>query len=125
MADHPARQVEEAFEQAYVGLYGRRPPGVESEVMTWRVRVMGPAPRLDVRARVQAKPRAAGRKEQRRAWFAEAGVVPVDVYDRYLLAPGAQLTGPAVVEETESTVVIGPGGRGRVDRSGGLVVEIP
>ena len=124
-ANDPARQVEEAFEQSYVRMYGRRPPGVESEVMTWRVRVMGPAPRLDVRTRRQPRRRVTGRKEQRRAWFAEVGLVPVDVYDRYLLPPGSDLTGPAVVEETESTVVMGPGARGKVDRYGSLVVDIP
>src|SRR5207244_4499949 len=42
----PARQVEEGFHRAYVALYGRRPPGVEAEVMTWRVRTLGPDPRL-------------------------------------------------------------------------------
>ncbi len=125
LVDNPARQVEQAFEHAYVRLYGRRPPGVEPEVTTWRVRVMGPAPHLDVRTRGGPGRRAIGRKEQRRAWFAEAGFVPVDVYDRYLLPPGTGLTGPAVVEETESTVVIGPGGRGKVDRHGSLVVDVP
>jgi N-methylhydantoinase A len=124
LIEDPASQVEEAFEQAYVRLYGRRPPGVESEVMTWRVRVMGPAPQLDVRTRARSRRTGTGRKERRRAWFAETGFVPVDVFDRYLLPPGAEVTGPAVVEETESTVVIGPGARGKVDTYGSLVVDI-
>ncbi|HEY3208545.1 MAG TPA: hydantoinase/oxoprolinase family protein [Actinomycetota bacterium] len=124
LIEDPASQVEEAFEQAYVRLYGRRPPGVESEVMTWRVRVMGPAPHLDVRTRARSRRTGTGRKERRRAWFAETGFVPVDVFDRYLLPPGAEVTGPAVVEETESTVVIGPGARGKVDTYGSLVVDI-
>ena len=33
----------------------------------------------------------------------------VTVYDRYRLGPGATLQGPAIVEERESTTVIGPG----------------
>jgi len=121
----PGRQVEEAFEAAYVRLYGRRPPGVESEVMTWRVRVMGPAPELDVRA--VASPRGGGgsrRRGRRRAWFAETGNATVNVFDRYGLAPGAEVAGPAIVEERESTMVIGPGGRGKVDRYGSMVVEV-
>ena len=44
--------------------------------------------------------------------------------DRYRLAPGAELHGPTVVEERESTMVIGPGGRARVDRFGNLEVEV-
>jgi N-methylhydantoinase A len=120
---NPERQVEEAFEEAYVRLYGRRPPGVESEVMTWRVRVMGPAPEVDVKVASRMRD-GAGRKAHRQAWFAETGFVAVDVLDRYLLAPGAEVRGPAVVEERESTMVIGPGGRGKVDRQGTLMVEV-
>ena len=32
----------------------------------------------------------------------------VPVYDRYRLGPGATFDGPAIVEERESTVVVGP-----------------
>jgi N-methylhydantoinase A/oxoprolinase/acetone carboxylase beta subunit len=44
------------------------------------------------------------------------------VYDRYLLAPGAELEGPAIVEERESTTVIGPGARIQIDESRNLSV---
>ncbi len=118
----PARQVEEAFDAAYVGLYGRRPPGVEPEVMTWRVRLLGPTPRILVRARAAAGP---ARKGRRPAWFAEAGgFVETTAYDRYRLGPGDSFRGPAVVEERESTMVVGPGARATVDRVGNLVVEV-
>ena len=42
--------------------------------------------------------------------------------DRYRLGPGREVVGPCVVEEQASTVVIGPGGRGKVDGSGSLAV---
>jgi N-methylhydantoinase A len=116
-------QVEEAFEQAYVRLYGRRPPGVEAEVTTWRVRLAGPLPRLDVRLRTRRAPTA--RKGTRRVWFAETErFVATPVYDRYALARGDAFRGPAVVEERESTMVIGPGAQVRVDDVGNLVVEV-
>lgn len=119
----PARQVEEAFGSAYVRLYGRRPPGVGSEVMTWRVRLAGPIPELDVRLR-RAHPGDA-RKGARRVWFEETdGYVETDVYDRYRLSPGDAFEGPAVVEERESTMVVGPDARVRVDEVGNLVVDV-
>jgi N-methylhydantoinase A/oxoprolinase/acetone carboxylase beta subunit len=37
------------------------------------------------------------------------------VYDRYALGPGARLAGPAIVEERESTTVVGPGAMVSVD----------
>jgi N-methylhydantoinase A len=121
--DDPVRQVEGAFEEVYTRLYGHRPPGVEAEVTTWRVRVMGPEPELDVAAR--GGPATDARKGRRPVWFAEAdGFVETDVVDRYQLVPGAELRGPAVIEERESTMVVGPGGRARVDRFGNLEVEV-
>ncbi len=45
--------------------------------------------------------------------------------DRYRLAPGDAFTGPAIVEERESTVVIGPRGRARMDEWLNLIVELP
>jgi N-methylhydantoinase A/oxoprolinase/acetone carboxylase beta subunit len=122
LARDPERQVEEAFEGAYVRLYGRRPPGVESEVMTWRVRVRGPAPALSIQP--SHEPTGQARKGWRDVWFAEAGRVRTEVLDRYRLSPGHLITGPAVIEERESTTVIGPGGRGAVDRFGTLAAEV-
>jgi N-methylhydantoinase A/oxoprolinase/acetone carboxylase beta subunit len=119
----PASQVEAAFEAAYSRLYGRRPPGVEAEVTTWRVRVTGPDPELDVA--VRGGPARDPRKGRRPVWFAEAdGFVDTEVLDRYRLRPGAVLHGPAVVEERESTMVIGPGASARVDGLGNLEVTI-
>ncbi len=63
-------------------------------------------------------------KGTRRAYFAErGGFVETPVYDRYALTPGMTLKGPAIVEERESTAVIGPGGRARVDAGLALIVE--
>jgi N-methylhydantoinase A len=129
LGDDPARQVQEGFDQAYVRLYGRRPPGVEVEAMTWRVRVTGPAPTVDV---TMIPGRSAGardrgaRKGSRPVWFAEAdGFVEATVFDRSALPPGTRIEGPAVLEERASTVVLGPGGRGRVDDAGSLEVRVP
>ena len=49
---------------------------------------------------------------------------PTTVYDRYALVPGAAFDGPAIVEERESTLVIGPGGRFQVAESGNVIVTI-
>ena len=51
--------------------------------------------------------------------------VDTPVYDRYALASGTEFTGPAIVEERESTAVLGPGARCRVDERSTIIVEIP
>ena len=48
----------------------------------------------------------------------------VAVYDRYRLAPGARFAGPAIVEERESTVVVGADATCSIDERWNLVVEL-
>ena len=43
------------------------------------------------------------------------------VYDRYALSPGQAFDGPAIVEERESTLVVGPGGHFEVAASGNII----
>ncbi|MFZ0217984.1 MAG: hydantoinase/oxoprolinase family protein, partial [Candidatus Dormiibacterota bacterium] len=122
LSRHPAAQVDEAFEAVYVELYGRRPPGVETEVLAWRLRVRGPEPEV----RLRAEP-ASGRpsKGKRAIWSPErGGFVEAQVVDRYRLPVGRMVRGPAVVEERESTAIVGVGGRAEVDEAGNLVVSI-
>jgi N-methylhydantoinase A/oxoprolinase/acetone carboxylase beta subunit len=118
----PAGQVERAFEAAYVGLYGRRPPGVDPEVMTWRVRVLGPVPVLETG--MPEKDASDASKGMRAVWFPETGFTDTSVYDRYRLSRGSTIEGPAVIEERESTMVVGHGGTAVVDEAGNLVVTL-
>ncbi len=119
--------VTKAFETAYRALYHRTPQGVPIEALNWRVTVSGPRPevRLSSGKRGRRGKAAAPIKATRPAYFAEAnGFVATPVYDRYRLGRGASFTGPAIIEERESTAVIGPGARCRVDEGLALVVEL-
>jgi N-methylhydantoinase A len=46
------------------------------------------------------------------------------VYDRYSLPVGAEIRGPAIVEERESTIVVGAAADARVDEHLNLVIRI-
>ncbi|HSF05137.1 MAG TPA: hydantoinase/oxoprolinase family protein [Methylomirabilota bacterium] len=116
-----------AFEAAYRALYHRIPQGVPIEVLNWRVTLSGPRPqvRLGPAGRGAATTPAGAIKATRPAYFAETeGFVATPVYDRYRLGPGDSFSGPAIIEERESTAVIGPGARCRVDDGLALVVEL-
>jgi N-methylhydantoinase A len=118
-----AAALQSAFEEVYRELYERLGPPVPLEILNWRVVASGPRP--DVRLQVRQQAGGDARKGERPAYFPEAGgFVATPIYDRYQLAPGAQLVGPAIVEERESTVIVGPGARCYVDEQYNLVVEL-
>jgi len=114
-----------SFKDAYRALYHRLPQGVGIEALNWRVTVSAPPPALAFGA-AGASTAAAAVKTHRRAWFAESnGWVDTPVYDRYALVPGTTFEGPAIIEERESTAVIGPGARCRVEETRTIVVQMP
>jgi N-methylhydantoinase A len=114
-----------AFETEYRRLYGRLGPPVPLEAITWRVIASGPRPELRLRFAGQTNnDLASARKGTRLAYVPElGGMVETPVYDRYRLGPGAAFDGPAIVEERESTLIVGSGGRCRVDAQWNLIVE--
>lgn len=115
-----------AFEQVYAQLYQRTGPNVGLEVINWRLVVSGPRPELKLTQRLAAEGGAAeaALKGYREAYIHEARTYQrVPVYDRYRLGPGATFHGPAIVEERESTVVVGPRGRVSIDALRNLRVD--
>jgi N-methylhydantoinase A len=64
-------------------------------------------------------------KGKRLAYFPEKkAYLDCPVYDRYFLQPSAVLEGPALIEEKESTCVIGIGDNGKIDAQYNLVINI-
>ena len=66
---------------------------------------------------------AAARVGERPAYFAPAGFVPTPIYERARLPLGAELSGPAIVEQADTTTVVPPGWAARVDESGNLLLR--
>ena len=114
------------FNHVYQSLYGREGPPVGLEVLTWRVVSRGPRPVQAESAPEHVKGDATtAYKGARPAYFPSAGgFVSTPVYDRYRLGPGSTITGPAIVEERESTAIIGPGGQMNVDDRLNIIVTV-
>jgi len=120
-----------AFEAEYRRLYQRLTPGAGLEALSWRIRASGPRPPLSLRAPAPPAGRAGGTSPAEARKGARPVFVPdvrdwvtCPIYDRYRLAVGHRLAGPAVIEERESTSVLGPGARIEVDDCLNLVVTI-
>ena len=50
--------------------------------------------------------------------------VDCPVYDRYRLGAGTRIMGPAIIEEVESTVVVGVGARVKADEHNNLLMTL-
>jgi N-methylhydantoinase A len=125
LGPHSQSAIRQAFEQAYGAIYGHVLPDLEIDVVSWRVVAEGPRPVL--RSPTVEASGAGGEalKGRRRAYIPEfEGFAEVPVYDRYRLMPGAAFAGPAIVEERESTVVLGPDARAGVDGALNLIAEL-
>jgi N-methylhydantoinase A len=113
------------FGRAYAGVFGVSFDDRPIEIVNWKAEALGPEPGSGI---YRLKADGAGRaplKGMRPAYMPEAGEhVDCPVYDRYALAPGARVEGPALIEERESTCVLGPGDVAVVDRRLNLVIDI-
>jgi len=115
-ADHST--IRELFEAVYRRLYSRAIPGVEIEILSWVVAVSAPSEgQLGAPTRKRpSKPKPASRRpifDPGTGEFEE-----VDIYWRPDLAPGARISGPAVIAEAETSTVVSPLFDARIDEFG-------
>jgi N-methylhydantoinase A/oxoprolinase/acetone carboxylase beta subunit len=123
--DGPAlARVRASFDAIYAARYGYANAAAPVEVVTWKLAAVGGTPRVAL-AKAAPQPGGRVRKGMRRAFFPETGgYADCPVYDRYNLAAGTSLTGPAIVEERESTTVLPPGVTATVDEYATLMVSL-
>ncbi len=119
-------EVERCFVDAYCQLFDRALGNIPIEALSWRVRATGRRSEVEIEVTGQSGSATDALKGTRPVYYHDArGFLEARVYDRYRLRPGSTLEGPAVFEERESTVVVGPGARVEVDASLNLNVTLP
>lgn len=114
------------FYASYAAIYGYAHRHLGLEVATCRLTASGPRPRVTLQEAVVEGTHSAADalKEERQVYFTELnGVVATPIYDRYRLPVGARFAGPAIVEEQDSTAVIGPESTVTVDAYANLIVS--
>ncbi|MCX8022260.1 MAG: hydantoinase/oxoprolinase family protein [Syntrophorhabdaceae bacterium] len=125
--DFRREDIRKLFDGMYMKLYGRTYPDSEVEFINIKVRAILPVRLLDL-PKIKGKEGCSvdeAKKGVREAYSHIAQrFIPFTVYDRYRLYPGMSFPGPAVIEEKESTLVIGEDGFVSVDEYGFLWVEI-
>lgn len=117
--------VQEAFGREYARLYHAVLAGYEPLVLNWRLRAIGPDPEVLLPGMNSNGDGSDSLRGRRPAYYPESnGFVETPVHDRYRLLVGQKVEGPAIIEERESTLVIGPGDSLLVDPAGNLRVKV-
>ncbi len=122
-ADLPA--LNQAFFREHERAYGYAATTEPTEVVNLRLTAIGGIRRPALRKLATSGPDCASAvKHKRPVYFSEAGgQLDCKVYDRYRLLCGNRISGPAIVEELDSTTVIHPGYFAEVDVYGNLLIQ--
>ena len=114
----------ELFEAAYRRLYSRSIPGVEIEILSWVVSLRAPAQGRLAKAAAE-RPIEATPLSNRPVFDPDSGkFIDVPVYWRGDLAPGARITGPAIIAEDETSTIVSPDFDARIDRFGYIELKL-
>jgi N-methylhydantoinase A len=114
-------EIRHAYSQEYERLYRHPDLGYDLEAVNWRVFVSGPRPEPPV-ARAPRTDRAISPAGHRPVYLPERrDFVDCPVWDRTVLGSRA-VSGPAIIEESSSSLVLLPGFRAAPVESGALLV---
>jgi N-methylhydantoinase A len=114
-------EIRAAFEAAYRALYRRTMATIEIEILSWAVTVSA---RQDWRAPPPARAAEAAGAAARRAAFdaAARGFADAPVHRRATLAAGTRIAGPAMIDESETTIVVAAGFTASLDEAGNILL---
>ncbi len=123
----PSRKtIQRLFEQAYHTRFHVDLPEIRAQLVNLNVSVVGRRPSLDLSALIDPTGRAAtldaAKTGMRNVMFSDHVETPV--YDRERLPLDAQITGPAILEQMDTTIVVEPGDHVTQDADGNLIIEL-
>jgi len=120
------KKLEEMFHQRHQYLFGHSSPDAAAEFVTLSASATGPiakAPMFEIEKGLASPDQA--KKAIRKVYFEEFNeYVDCPTFERSLLKANNVITGPAIVEQMDSTTVIPPRQKGRVDKFGTIIIDI-
>ena len=113
-------QVRELFDDVYQKLYGRTYAETAIEFVNFKVRASLPQRPFQIPPlKNKEKTIDDCKKGERQAFsLVKREYIPFRVYDRFRLFSGAMISGPAIIEEKESTIIMGEDAVASVDEYG-------
>jgi N-methylhydantoinase A len=117
-------EIEANFIKEYELRYGRTVPDVSMEAVTWRVEVAGKSPEIIPNQVISTQGENALKGTRKVFLMGEKSYENIPVYSRYLLKPNDTFDGPCVIEEMESTVIIGKNSKIKMDSYKNIVIDL-
>lgn len=115
-----------SFDRAHERVYGYFQEDAPVEAVTFRVEASGVTPQVALHTDADHGEDPSEALVGKRDMYTDAtlGFQSSPVYDRTLLRPGNTVSGPAIVEQMDTTTVLLPGDTCRVDSYGNLKTQI-
>lgn len=115
----------ERFAEVYQRTYGYADIAGVVEGVDWQLTALGEQPAASALSTAGALARGDSGRRTRPAYFPECGgFIDCAIHVRQALTPGQVVTGPAIIEEPESTTVVPPGCYATVSQNGHVIVTI-
>ena len=115
------------FHERYEARYGKGTTNKNApiEAMSFEVRVAAKGRALRLAKEKLAAGAASATRGKRQVYFREAkGFTETPIYERDALKPGQELSGPAVIEAPDTTMLVRPGQRVRMDEYRNLTLTV-
>jgi N-methylhydantoinase A len=120
------KDLENIFHEKHKSLYGHASPESPNEFVTLSVSTIGPIPKSQLYEieKGSASPISAFKKN-RRVYFEEyQDYVDCPTFERSRLKAGNEITGPAIIEQMDTTTVVPPDQNVKVDNYGNIIIEV-
>jgi N-methylhydantoinase A len=120
------KEIRNLFDGVYKKLYGRTYPETPVEFVTFKVRASLPERpfRIPPLGSTEGSLEDCIKGERKAFSLLKKEFIPFSVYERFKLFPGVSFEGPAIIEEKESTIIIGEDARASVDEYGFVWIDL-
>jgi N-methylhydantoinase A len=120
------KAVGDSFRLRYESLYAYNDLDAPLTIGNWKVSAEGPEPLLELGRSGSTGDASETPKPVRHqsVQFGDQRIDRTPVYSRYALQVGQHLLGPALIEERESTIVLGPDDRAFIDALENIVADL-
>jgi N-methylhydantoinase A len=120
--------IQAVFEEAYFNRFDLHLPEFGAVLVTLHTAVIGRRREIALASLMDPNLRAAdlagAERGRRKVWF-PGGWRDTPLIARDALPIGARFTGPAVLEQLDTTIIVEPGNEVEVDQAGNLLIQVP